>query len=161
MPGVTAAPAPAPAGRRLGVVLLFGQALAGLAVGVVWWALTRHPAPWVVGEPVVTSGAVYPIARDGVFSVLTGLVGLAAAVVVVTRGRQRPVLALGTALAGALASALLALGVGGALPPSDATDVAHVTVHAGIVLLVQPFVVAAAVALVTLVDALWHWARTG
>lgn len=75
---MTAAPVPGP-GRtdRLPLVLLFGQALLGLVVGVVWWALTRHPPTWVVGEPVVTSPAVYPVARDGVFTVLTGQIGRA------------------------------------------------------------------------------------
>lgn len=149
-----------PAGRRLPVVLLFGQAALGLVVGVLWWALTRHPAVWMVGEPVVTSSTVYPIARDGVFSVLTGLVGLLAAVLVLTRSGQRPLLHLAMAGLGALAGALLAVGVGSSLPPGDPADTAHVTVHAWAVVLVQPFVVTALVALVTLAQSLLDWTRT-
>ncbi|GAA0324319.1 hypothetical protein [Kineococcus aurantiacus] len=152
-----------PAGdRRTPFALLFGQAALGLVVGVVWWLLTRHPAPWVVGEPVVTSSSVYPVARDGVFSVLTALVGLAAGVVVVARGSRdaRPLLVLGTALAGALAGALIAAGLGSSLPPAGQGEVGHVTVRAWVVLLVQPFALTAVVAVVTLVQALLEWART-
>ncbi|MEW1957293.1 hypothetical protein [Kineococcus sp. NPDC059986] len=151
---------PGAASRRTGFVLLFGQAVAGVVVGVVWWLLTRRSAALLVGEPVVTSASVYPMARDGVFSVLTGLVGLVAAVVVLRRGRQAPVTVLVAALAGALASSLLAAGTGSALPPTGVADAAHVTLTAWIVVLVQPFVVAAAVALVTLGDVLVRWTRT-
>jgi len=34
-------------GTRLPLVVLFGQAVLGLVVGVVWWAFTRHPATWM------------------------------------------------------------------------------------------------------------------
>ncbi|WP_432562774.1 hypothetical protein [Kineococcus sp. SYSU DK003] len=142
---------------RLPFVLLFGQAVLGLLVGLVWWLLTREPAPWTVGEPVVTSTAVYPMARDGVFTVLTGLVGLAAGVLVLARSGERPLPPFGAASAGALAGALLAAGVGSALPPTAGDDAAHVTVHAWAVVLVQPFVVAAVVAVVTLVRSLLEW----
>jgi hypothetical protein len=145
--------------RALPFALLFGQAALGLVVGVVWWLLTRHPPTWMVGEPVVTSTSVWPMARDGVFSVLTGLVGLLAALVVLARAGERPVVPFVAALLGALAGALLAAGLGSSLPPSDPTDASHVSVTAWAVLLVQPFVVAAAVALVTLVQALLAWTR--
>ncbi|MEZ0164096.1 hypothetical protein AB2L27_04855 [Kineococcus sp. LSe6-4] len=149
-----------PGTRRTGFALLFGQAGAGLVVGVLWWALTRRPATALVGEPVVTSAAVYPMARDGVFSVLTGLVGLAAAVVVLRRARQAPVTVFVAALAGALTSSLLAAGTGSALPPTGPAEAAHVTLTAWVAVLVQPFVVSAAVALVTLGDVLARWVRT-
>ncbi|WP_183391584.1 hypothetical protein [Kineococcus radiotolerans] len=157
---MTAAPVPG-RGRtdRLPLVLLFGQALLGLVVGVVWWALTRHPPTWVVGEPVVTSPAVYPVARDGVFTVLTGLLGVLAGLAVVRAPGPRPLLLLGAALAGAAAGALLAAGLGTSLPPTDPADSAHVTLHAWVVLLVQPFVVAVVVALVTLTRSLLEWTR--
>jgi hypothetical protein len=140
-------------------VLLFGQALLGLVVGVLWWALTRHPATWMVGEPVVTSASVYPIARDGMFAVLTGLVGLVAGVVVVARAGTKPLVVFATAMAGAVAGALLAAGLGTSLPPSDPADAAHVTLHAWVALLVQPFVVAVVVAITTLVQALLAWTK--
>ncbi|MEZ0490680.1 hypothetical protein AB2L28_00330 [Kineococcus sp. TBRC 1896] len=148
-----------PGARRTGVVLLFGQAVAGLLVGLVWWSLTRRPAALLVGEPVVTSSTVYPMARDGVFSVLTGLVGLVAAVVVLRRARRAPVTVFVAALAGALASSLLAAGTGSALPPA-AAGAGEVTLTAWVAVLVQPFVVAAVVALVTLCDVLVRWTRT-
>lgn len=161
MPGVsTAVATTGRRGARLPLVLLFGQALLGLVVGVAWWALTRHPATWMVGEPVVTSTSVYPIARDGVFAVLTGLVGLAAGVVVVVRAGTRPLVLFATAVAGAVAGALLAAGLGTSLPPSDPDDVAHVTLQAWIVLLVQPFVVAVVVALTTLAQSLLEWTKS-
>jgi hypothetical protein len=146
-------------GTRFPLVVLFGQAVLGLVVGVVWWAFTRHPATWMVGEPVVTSTSVYPIARDGTFAVLTGLVGLVAGVVVVVRAGERPLVLFATAVAGAVAGTLLAAGLGTSLPPSDPDDAAHVTVQAWAVLLVQPFVVAASVALVTLARSLLEWVR--
>jgi len=145
--------------RVLPFALLFGQAAVGLLVGVVWWLLTRHPATWMSGEPIVTSTSVWPMARDGVFAVLTALVGLVAAVVVLTRAGARPLVPFATALLGALAGALLAAGLGSSLPPSDPSDAAHVTVTAWAVLLVQPFVVAAVVALVSLAQSLLEWAR--
>ncbi|PRY17550.1 hypothetical protein [Kineococcus rhizosphaerae] len=148
--------------RRTPLVLLFGQGVLGLVVGVVWWSLTRHPATWMVGEPVVTSTSVYPIARDGVFTVLTGLVGFAAALVVVTRGGEphRPLLLFASALGGAFAGALIAAGLGTSLPPSGDAAVAHVTLRAWVAVLVQPFVVSVVVAVVTLVQALLEWTRT-
>lgn len=156
----TALPGAAQRSGRLPLVLLFGQAVLGLVVGVVWWAVTRHPATWMVGEPVVTSTSVYPIARDGVFSVLTGLVGLAAGIVVVRRAGEKPLVLFATALAGAVAGALLAAGLATSLPPTNAENAAHVTLQAWVALLVQPFVVAAVVALTTLVQSLLDWTRT-
>lgn len=149
-----------PGTRRTGFVLLFGQAVAGVVVGVLWWLLTRRPTALLAGEPLVTSTSQFPIARDGVFSVLTGLVGLVAAVVVLRRGRQAPVTVLVAALAGALASSLLAAGTGSALPPAQADQAAHVTLSAWVAVLVQPFVVSVVVALVTLADVLARWTRT-
>ncbi len=83
--------------------------------------------------------------------------GLVAAVVVLRRGRQAPVTVLVAALAGALASSLLAAGTGSALPPTQAAEAAHVTLTAWVVVLVQPFVVSVVVALVTLADVLARW----
>lgn len=161
MPRLTARPAADPTGtRRTGFVLLFGQAVAGVVVGVLWWSLTRRPAALLVGEPLVTSTSQFPIARDGVFSLLTGLAGLVAAVVVLRRGRQAPVTVLVAALAGALASSLLAAGTGSALPPTQAVEAAHVTLTAWVAVLVQPFVVSVVVALVTMADVLARWTRT-
>ncbi|WP_380156951.1 hypothetical protein [Kineococcus sp. R86509] len=156
----TTLPGAAQRSSRLPLVLLFGQAVLGLVVGVVWWAATRHPATWMVGEPVVTSTSVYPIARDGVFSVLTGLVGLAAGIVVVRRAGERPLVLFATALAGAVAGALLAAGLATSLPPTNTENAAHVTLQAWVALLVQPFVVAAVVALTTLVQSLLDWTRS-
>lgn len=145
---------------RLPLVLLFGQAGLGVVLGLLWWVSTRHPAPWVVGEPVVTSSAVYPVARDGVFAVLTAAAGLGAGVVVVLRPGVRPLRLLAAALSGALAGPLLTAGLGSALPPSDPADAAHVTLHAWVVLLVQPFVVAVVVATSTLARSLLDWTRS-
>lgn len=156
----TTLPGAARRSGRLPLVLLFGQAVLGLVVGVVWWAATRHPATWMVGEPVVTSTSVYPIARDGVFSVLTGLVGLAAGIVVVVRAGEKPLVLFATALAGAVAGALLAAGLATSLPPASPDDAAHVTLQAWVALLVQPFVVAAVVALTTLTQSLLEWTRS-
>ncbi|WP_432496187.1 hypothetical protein [Kineococcus gypseus] len=162
-PGPTAPPAPdgsarAP-GTRLPLALLVGQAAGGALLGVLWWALARRPSAALVGEPVLTSAAQYPVARDGSFAVLTALAGAVAAVVVLRRAGERPVLVLLAALAGALSGALLTVAVAGVLPPADPGEAAHVSVHAWSVVLVQPLVVAALVALVTLAGALADWVR--
>ncbi|NAZ74093.1 hypothetical protein GTQ99_01430 [Kineococcus sp. T13] len=140
-------------------VLLFGQALVGVVVGFVWWALTRRPGDWLVGEPVVTSTSMYPIARDGVFAVLTGLLGLAAGLLVAVRPGPRPLVTFVAALVGALAGALLAAGLGSSLPPTPTDDPAHVTLLAWAVLLVQAFAVAAVVASISLVRAVLDLSR--
>ncbi|WP_432521593.1 hypothetical protein [Kineococcus sp. SYSU DK006] len=150
---------PAPAPSRVPVVLLFGQPLAGAVVGVLWWALTRHPADWLVGEPVVVSSSLYPIARDGVFAVLTGVVGALAGLLVAARPGPRPLVTFTAAVAGALASALIAAGLGSSLPPTAVEDPAHVTLLAWVVLLVQVLAVTVVVAAATLVQAALDWTR--
>jgi len=131
----------------------------GLVAGVVWWALTRSPATWLVGEPVVTSPLTSPVARDGVFAVGGVLLGVAAGVVVLRRGRRRPLLLLTAALAGALAGSLLAAGAGSALPPRPPSDPRHVAVSAAGVLLLWPLALSAVVLLGTLTSALTDWVR--
>jgi len=151
--------APAAPDARLPQLLLVGQALAGLVAGVLWWALTRSPATWVVGEPVVTSPLTSPVARDGVLAVGEVVLGLAAGAVVLRRGRERPLLLLTAAVAGALAGSLLAAGAGSALPPRSPADPRHVAVSAYGVLLLWPLALSAVVLLGTLVSALTDWVR--
>ena len=139
--------------------LLLGQAVLGLVVGVVWWGLTRRPAGWLVGEPVVTSALTYPVARDGTFAVLGLVLGVLAGVVVLRHGHERPLLLLTAALCGALAGSLLAAGTGAALPPSDPADPRHVAVTAWGVLLLWPLALSAVVLLSTLSTAVADWVR--
>ncbi|WP_369053492.1 hypothetical protein [Kineococcus terrestris] len=146
-------------GRRPLVLLLLGQAVTGLLLGVGWWALARTPPEWLVGEPVVATPAALQVARDGSFAVLTGLVGVLVGVLVLRMARPAPLATLLTAVAGALAGALLAAGTGSALPPADPADPAHVGLLAWGVVLVQPFAAAAVVALVTLASAVGDWVR--
>ena len=145
--------------RSSPALLLFGQAVLGLLLGVLWWALTRHPADWLVGEPVVTSSTSYPIARDGTYAVLTALAGVVAGVLVLLRAGSRPVTVFAAALAGAVAGSLLGAGAGAALPPSAPADPAHVTLQAWVVVLVWPLALSLVVALVTLAASLVDWVR--
>ena len=154
-----AAPAAASPGLRLPLGLLLGQAAVGALLGAAWWALARRPAAWLVGEPVITSSAQYPVARDGSFAVLTAAVGLVAGLVVLRRAGERPVPVLVAGLAGALAGALLTVAVAGVLPPADPADPAHVSVHAWAVVLVQPLVLSCVVAVATLSATLVDWVR--
>ncbi|NAZ88184.1 hypothetical protein, partial [Kineococcus indalonis] len=140
--------------------LLLGQAAAGVLLGVLWWALARRPGAWLVGEPLVTSTAQYPVARDGSFAVLTALAGLVGALVVLRRAGERPVPVLVAGVAGALAGALLTVATAGALPPSDPGEPAHVSVYAWVVVLVQPLVLSCVVAVVTLSATLVDWVRS-
>jgi hypothetical protein len=80
-------------------------------------------------------------------------------VLVLRRGRERPLLLLTAALAGALAGSLLAAGAGSALPPRAATDPRHVAVTADGVLLLWPLALSAVVLLGTLTSALTDWVR--
>ncbi|WP_432494228.1 hypothetical protein [Kineococcus auxinigenes] len=145
---------------RVPLGLLFGQAVAGALLGVLWWAVARRPAAWLVGEPVLLSAAQYPVARDGAFAVLTALAGVAAGLVVLRCAGPDPVRVLLAALAGALAGSLLTVAVAGVLPPSDPAEVAHVSVYAWAVVLVQPLVLSGVVAVATLSSALVDWVRT-
>jgi len=158
-PGSPAARSAPAVDARLPQLLLLGQALAGLVAGVLWWAATRSPATWLVGEPVVTSPLTSPVARDGVFAVGGVLLGIAVGVVVLRRGRQRPLLLLTAALAGALAGSLLAAAVGAALPPRNPSDPRHVAVSADGVLLLWPLAVSAVILFGTLTSALTDWVR--
>ncbi|WP_337059673.1 hypothetical protein [Kineococcus sp. G2] len=160
MRGTTAGTGSGTRGLRSPMALLFGQAVAGVLLGAVWWALARRPSPWLVGEPVVVSGAAYPIARDGSFAVLTALVGLVAAALVLRWAREHPLPVLVAALAGALAGSLLTVATAGALPPSDPSSLTHVSVYAWAVVLVQPLVLSAVVAVVALARALVDWTRS-
>lgn len=144
-------------GVRGPFVLLFGQAVLGIGVGVLWWAVTRTPADWLVGEPVVTTASSYAIARDGTLSVLGALVGLVAGIVVLRTAGNRPLATYGAAVAGALAGSLIAAGTGSLLPPTAADDPAHVTVSAWGAALVWPLVVSLVVTVVTLVTSVRSW----
>ncbi|NIZ92768.1 hypothetical protein [Kineococcus rubinsiae] len=156
MPRLRRAPRPA---SRLPQLLLLGQAVVGMLLGVVWWALTRRPGAWLVGEPVVTTDLTSYVARDGTFAVLGLVLGVVAGVVVLRHGRERPLLLLTAALCGALAGSLLAAGTGAALPPGDPTDPRHVSVTAWGVLLLWPFGLSGVVLLATLSTAVGDWVR--
>ncbi|MCI2239717.1 hypothetical protein MO973_41755 [Paenibacillus sp. TRM 82003] len=147
-------------GVRLPMALLLGQAVAGPLLGVLWWALARRPAPWLVGEPVVVTGAAYPIARDGSFAALTALAGLVAGALVLRWAREHPLPVMVAGLTGALAGSLLTVATAGVLPPSDPSALAHVSVYAWAVVLVQPLVVSVVVAVVSLAGALVAWTRS-
>lgn len=144
-------------GLRTPFLLLFGQAVLGVVVGVAWWALTRTPADWLVGEPVVTTGSA-AVARDGTLAVLGALLGLAVGVLVLRAARVRPLVTYGAGVAGALAGSLIAAGTGSLLPPTAPSDPSHVSLGAWGVALVWPLVLSAVVTLVTLAGTLREWA---
>ncbi|NAZ82424.1 hypothetical protein GTR02_11390 [Kineococcus sp. R8] len=144
---------------RLPLRLLLGQAVTGVVLGVVWWALTRSPGPLLVGEPVVTTSLAYPVARDGTLAVLGLALGAGVGVLVLRRARRQPLLLLAGAVCGALAGSLLAAGTGAALPPSDPADPLHVSVTAWGVLLLWPLAVCVVVLVVTLASAVVDWVR--
>lgn len=144
-------------GLRPQFLLLFGQALLGVLVGVVWWALTRTPPDWLVGEPVVTTAGSSAIARDGTLAVLGAVAGTVVGVLVLRTARVRPLAVFAAAVAGAVAGSLIAAGTGGLLPPTGAQDPAHVSLGAWGVVLVWPLAVSAVVTLVMLVSVLREW----
>ena len=143
------------------LLLLLGQAGAGLGAGVVWWVLTRRPPEWLVGEPVVTSPLFYAVARDGTFAVIAVLLGLAAGVGVLRRGDVRPVPVLLAAVCGALAGALLMAGTGAELPPRSPLDPEHVGLTAWGVVLLWPFALCALVTAATLASEVGDWVSGG
>lgn len=144
-------------GLRTQFLLLFGQALLGVLVGVAWWALTRTPPHWLVGEPVVTTTSSYAVARDGTLAVLGALVGIVVGVLVLRAARVRPLVVFGAGVAGAVAGSLIAAGTGSLLPPTGAADPAHVSLGAWGVALVWPLALAAVVTAVTFVGTVREW----
>lgn len=103
---------------------LVAPVVAGLLVGVAWWALAPTAAVQAVmsGDRLLVDASTMPelfAAQDGTLVLLGALAGVVTGVVVVLRARRRPLTATAAAAFGSVAGSALAVVVGQALGPAS------------------------------------------
>lgn len=140
--------------RDVLILLVGGQILAGVLVGLVWRAWSPHTLGYVVAAGA-GRGSVIPdesesqIAGDGRFVLLCMLVGLAAALGAWQLRRARGAVTLLCLVAGALLGSLVARQVGTALATGHSSGAVNTTIrlplrlHADALLTAQAMVAAA------------------